>query len=68
MNKKISNKEIVEPGTLVRRPKGKISYEVIETRKPGSYLKGRLRDTRNNNVAGWSYLDEFVRVDKENEE
>jgi hypothetical protein len=60
---RIKNDEEVEPGTLVRAPKGKVVYEVLETERTAFALHGRLRDTRTGKSVGWSYLDSCERVE-----
>ena len=64
----IHNNETVEPGTLVRNARGHVVREVLETAKPGAYLRGRLRDTRTGRSVGWEYLDNMVRCDAEGNE
>ena len=63
MSERIRNDETVEPGTLVRLPRGKVVYEVIETRFLAPWLEGRLRDTRTGRSVGWRYLDTMERVE-----
>ena len=55
----IRNDETIASGTLVQNAKRKkgVVYEVLETRKTGKYLEGRLRHTGTGRSAGWQYLD-----------
>lgn len=55
---RISNTDEIAPGILVRASnRGRVVYEVLETRKRGRYLEGRLKHTGTGRSVGWQYLD-----------
>lgn len=66
----IKNDETIAPGTQVVTVHRKIGvvYEVLETRKIGKWLEGRLRHTGTGRSVGWRFLDTMQIVDAAQED